>query len=290
MYFPAGFNFERSVELGELVNQAYFQFGAFEGERNWKLDGDYSLVKEFTYAWIEKGTHNFDHALARIGLLKASRGARVPFGFAAQKKDSIYLIFRGTQTVKEWMRNFNISLSPYLTSAFGKVHEGFLRTYNSIRREIMESLSGRKHADRLLVAGHSLGAAIATLALPDIEAHASINVESAYTFGSPRVGDDAFVKAFNMRFGKKSFRIANTSDIVTQIPLPAPLVGKIGGYFSHVDTPVDMTVQTNDLEQNHDMETYLSILKENRRGKGFLMKPFARGAGHRHFSGRVASP
>jgi hypothetical protein len=78
------------------------------------------------------------------------------------------------------------------------------------------------------------------------------------------------VKAFNDAFASRSFRISNTSDIVTSVPLPAPIAGIVGGYFSHVDTPIDMTIQKNDLEKNHSMRTYLAALNETRGRKGLL--------------------
>ena len=79
-------------------------------------------------------------------------------------------------------------------------------------------------------------------------------------------------------FGPRSFRIANTCDIVTSIPLPAPIAGIVGGYFSHVDTPVDMTIQKDDLEQNHSMRTYLAALAETRGRKGLFGKILGTGA------------
>jgi predicted lipase len=142
----------------------------------------------------------------------------------------------------------------------------------------MQSLSVKGHTNRLLVAGHSLGAAMATLALPDIEASLNIKVTSVFTFGSPRVGDDAFARAYNTAFGRRSFRIVNTSDIVTSVPPPTPIAGKIGGYFSHVDTPIDMNVQTNESGQNHHMNTYLTTLKECVRNRSLLERMLVRGA------------
>jgi triacylglycerol lipase len=130
---------------------------------------------------------------------------------------------------------------------------------------------------KLYVAGHSLGAALTVCAVPDIEASTRCRVEALYTFGSPRVGDDAFVQAFNGAFASRSFRISNTSDIVTSIPLPAPIAGIVGGYFSHVDTPIDMTIQKNDLERNHSMRTYLAALNETRGRKGLLGKFLGKG-------------
>jgi len=282
MYFPKGFNTELSLELAELIIQAYAQFEAFENEQLWKLPGKYSLKAEFSYLWtpgrtIEKGIRNFDLTLRRLSRSTRHKTIKIPIGFVAQRKDILFLILRGTQTVKEWIRNFSISLSSYPASNYGKVHDGFLQTYNAVRKDIMESLAGTDPKAKLYVAGHSLGAALTTLALPDIEANLKRKVSGLYTYGSPRVGNDAFVKAFNRTFGQASFRIVNTSDIVTSIPLPAPIAGIVGGYFSHVDTPVDLTVQEDDLEQNHDMKTYLSALNESKGQKGFIEKLLVKG-------------
>jgi hypothetical protein len=40
MYFPKGFNLERAIALGELVDQAYTQFEAFQKGTPWKLPGE----------------------------------------------------------------------------------------------------------------------------------------------------------------------------------------------------------------------------------------------------------
>ncbi len=283
MYFPKGFNPELSIELGELVNQAYAQFEAFRNQRPWKPGAAYSLVHELYYLWtpngaMERGLPSFGLTPDTIGVTRGSKPLRIPAGFVAERRKNFYLIFRGTQTVEEWVGDFNIRLSPYLVQGYGRVHGGFLRTYNSIRKEIMQSLSVIGRTNRLLVAGHSLGAAMATLALPDIEASLKVKVVSVFTFGSPRVGDDAFARAYNTAFGRRSFRIVNTSDIVTSVPPPAPFAGKIGGYFSHVDTPIDMNVQTNESGQNHHMNTYLATLKVSVRNRSLLERILGRGA------------
>jgi len=179
--------------------------------------------------------------------------------------------------------NFNLGLKPYPIPGYGNVHEGFLQTYNLIRNDILQSLSIMEHKRNLFIAGHSLGAALATLSSRDIESTTKCRIGAIYTYGSPRVGDDAFVKAFNDHFLRRSFRVANTSDVVTCIPLPIPLAGIVGGYFSHVDTPVDITVQEEDLEANHHMNTYLDVLKEYREHEGFIRRLIARPRTH-HWS------
>jgi triacylglycerol lipase len=281
MYAPNGFSIGLSIELGELVSQSYAQFKAFENGKKWELASNYSLIKEIYYTWtptkaIEKGMHGFDKTLGRFRGSGRNKAIRLPIGFLAQGRGNYYLVFRGTLTVKEWVRNVSMSLSPYLLPKHGNVHGGFLETYDSIRNEIKEALSQINHRAGIYVAGHSLGAALATLALPDIETEMKTKVTCVYTFGSPRVGDDTFVKSYNSKFGNRSFRIVNTSDIVTSIPFPAPIMGRIGGYFSHVDTPIDINVQREDLEENHKMKTYLGKLNELNRPKGLFGKLLAK--------------
>lgn len=283
MYFPKGFGRELAVELGELIQQAYAQFESFEREVAWKLPEAYTPKGEFSYLWtptktIEKGILNFDHALARFSRTNKNKSIRIPIGFLAQRNDRLFLVLRGTRTAKEWVRNFSISLNDYLLQNFGRVHGGFLQTYRSIQKEIEDALSTTNSKAKLYVGGHSLGAALTTLALPDIESRLNRAVTALYTYGSPRVGDDSFVKAFNAAFGQRSFRIANSSDIVTSIPLPVPIASSVGGYFSHVDTPVDLTVQQEDLEKNHSMQTYLSALRASKVQKGLLEKLMTGGA------------
>jgi pimeloyl-ACP methyl ester carboxylesterase len=70
---------------------------------------------------------------------------------------------------------------------------------------------------KIWITGHSLGAALATLAADRLQA-----VHGLYTFGSPRVGDEAF----QARFRPKAYRVVNGKDIVASVP-PA-------GVFRHV--------------------------------------------------------
>ena len=280
MYFPKRFDVGLAIELGELIRQAYGQFEAFENEEDWELKGNYSLTTVLNYVWsperlIEKGIQNYDRTIQRISRNKRDEPAEIPIGFIAKRPGRLYVILRGTQTAKEWVRNFSISLYPYLLANYGMVHEGFMQTYHEIRGVMLEHLSSTSNHTKLYVAGHSLGAALATLALPDIESKTGCRIRALYTFGSPRVGDVTFVRAFNERYRNRSFRIANTSDLVTSLPLPVPLANIVGGYFSHVDVPVDMTVQKDDMETNHGMETYLSTLSESRLRKGFFGRALA---------------
>jgi triacylglycerol lipase len=277
MYFPAGFDLERSIELCGLTDQAYAQFEAFLKGNAWKLPEGYTLVKELTC--LKPAGKNtvtisgyFDAGLRGVRRAGGKDAQAVPMGFLARRKGSEYLIFRGTVTDQEWLQDLRMRLVPYLLPNFGKVHDGFLEIYCLFRELIMETLNVMDPDCRLFIAGHSLGGALATIALPDIGARTGRKAVELYTYGSPRIGDNAFVTAFNSRYCEKSFRIVNTSDMVGLVPPPAPIAGALGGYFSHVDTPIGFTVQAEDVVKNHDIKTYLSALQDSRVEKGILDK------------------
>jgi hypothetical protein len=89
----------------------------------------------------------------------------------------------------------------------GFVHRGFAEALDHILPSLNAALDQVR--GRMLFAGHSLGAAMATLL-------ASLRrPDFLYTIGSPRVGDDEFVSTLN---GLNSRRFVNCCDIVARIP------------------------------------------------------------------------
>jgi triacylglycerol lipase len=280
MYFPPDFDLICSIELARLVTQAYDQFDSYQRGVRWTPKDGYTLVKELsqeTFAGrIGKTGTQFDVEMRMLERARASVGKAYPIGFIAQKGKNIFIIFRGTVTLEEWVRNLNVRLSGYLVQGCGKVHDGFLHTYGIIRKRLLEVLMQLDPRNRLYATGHSLGAALATLALPDIMANTRFKNAVLYTFGSPRVGDRDFAQVFGAMFVNRSFRIANTSDVVVSLPLPVPILGIIGGNFTHVDTPVDFTVQEDDLERNHVIGTYLSALLSAAGDRRIMRRIFGR--------------
>jgi predicted lipase len=282
MLLPKNFDSRRAIELGNLIFQAYEQLEAFQQEKEWHLQEQYRLISPLTYglnkskelendSWI--GKH-----LPKILKNAKTDEVRLPVGFVAQKAGTLYVIFRGTKTPHEWMSNLKTKPVPHFIGDFGHVHEGFLSVYSDLRGQIAESVHRCQGARTIFVAGHSLGGAFATLAALDLDPISGDKVRAVYTFGSPRVGDRIFVEAFNRRFGNKSFRIANSSDIVTELPLPVPVANFYGGYFSHVDTPVIGNDQREDMRENHRMKTYLGLVSVPNRFQALVRRLTGRGA------------
>lgn len=132
--------------------------------------------------------------------------------FVASNRQIVIVAFRGTEANKELTDLLaDINAIPVSSDVAGYVHQGFKKALDLIWNDLTKYLDTFAKSKRTVwYTGHSLGAAIATLAA------ARRPGNGLYTFGSPRVGTKKFVKAMKT----PTFRVANTHDIVTRIPPP----------------------------------------------------------------------
>lgn len=139
-------------------------------------------------------------------------------GFAAYDPEErlALLAFRGTQS--DTLRDLLINAQFRMVKAAGwgeaRLHQGFVRAASAIWPAVEEWLS-QSAAQRLLVCGHSLGAAVATL-IAWRARHLGFATRLV-TIGSPRVGDERFAASFDAS-GIDALRIVDGLDIVTRVP------------------------------------------------------------------------
>jgi hypothetical protein len=127
------------------------------------------------------------------------------------------LAFRGTEISKR--QDLRIDAQAMRVSVLeGRIHAGFRIAYDSVAKEIERNILKLKDIP-LYITGHSLGGALATVATQRLEHHLKIRemIAACYTFGSPRVGDSHY----DIEFKSPIYRVVNTTDIVTVIPLLA---------------------------------------------------------------------
>ncbi len=130
----------------------------------------------------------------------------------------ITVSFRGTDSKLNWIYNFCFAKKsiPYGNSASDiRVHCGFLESYKSVRDKIHAQIP--EHQCKIIVTGHSMGAALAVLCAVDLQYNFPEKDIEAYLFGCPRVGNTAFANSYNKRVFK-TLRITNGNDIVTKLP------------------------------------------------------------------------
>ena len=116
--------------------------------------------------------------------------------------------FRGTD-VKDGsnlLYDVDLELEPW--AGKGRVHKGFATALSQVQQGVLAALDSLQ-GYQLLYTGHSLGAAMATL-LAGLK-----KPEALFTFGSPRVGDAAFIASLQ---GVDNFRFQDCCDLVTRLP------------------------------------------------------------------------
>jgi triacylglycerol lipase len=140
--------------------------------------------------------------------------------YVAFSADAVLVVFRGTQADRlgDMFDNAQFGLAPW-EHGTGAVHQGFKRALDRVWDRLAGRLGQLAGSRTVWFGGHSLGAALATLAAARFPQTAGVS-----TIASPRVGDRLFAAAFDARFGARSLRYANDADIVTHVPpaLPPP--------------------------------------------------------------------
>jgi hypothetical protein len=135
--------------------------------------------------------------------------------FLAANDEFAVLAFRGTEVTKRQDMKTDAGATK-ISVLEGRVHVGFNRAYESVAKNIEASILSLEEIP-LYITGHSLGAALATVATQRLEHKPKFRnrIAACYTFGSPRVGNDQYEKDSKSPI----YRMVNTTDIVTVIPL-----------------------------------------------------------------------
>ncbi|KAI8148327.1 catalysis At the Interface: the anatomy of A conformational change in A triglyceride lipase [Fennellomyces sp. T-0311] len=134
-------------------------------------------------------------------------------------KKTIYVVFRGSVSITNWMADLSGTFTPYRPVSGGYVHVGFLASYNDVQDELMATIKSelQAHPDyTVAVSGHSLGGATGLLCALDLYQEGIENV-ILYTQGQPRVGNKAFAQ-YVINTGIPYKRAVHNRDSVPQVP------------------------------------------------------------------------
>lgn len=114
------------------------------------------------------------------------------------------------------------------------VHAGFQRALEEVwpatERLINEYRAAHRTAE-ICFTGHSLGAALATLAISRFTGGSA----SLYTIGCPRVGNSVFCDRVRERADQGAFRFVNGDDLVTHVPIEAPFYHHVPQLAYHIE-------------------------------------------------------
>jgi len=188
----------------------------FSRGQDWPIEAvcaECSRLAYFRFESDDAKKAELTEAIARAGLGEPqffSDGGTGTQAFAATdpRNARAFIVFRGTQT--DDPADIGTDAQAILADwqAAGKVHLGFRKALDSLWGPIGSWLRGSAGLE-IWLTGHSLGAALATLAAARLPGSRLIN------FGSPRVGNGAFASELDGRFVR---RYVNCCDLLTRVP------------------------------------------------------------------------
>ena len=133
-----------------------------------------------------------------------------------EEKNQYILAIRGTDENGEWYGNFDVG--------YGKEHYGFKTAGEELMLELGMYITTPADSNRILVTGHSRGAAVTNLVaqwMTDDEHYATKNHIYGYTFATPATTMEPINNG-------NIFNFVNGGDIVTNMPLSAWGYGRNG--------------------------------------------------------------
>ena len=182
-------------------------------------------------------------------------------GFVATKDKTIYVVWRGSESKKDFQNDASIDKVPFIEEN-EKIHIGFMSCWESVVGDTydaidtaLENLQGE--TTDIVVSGHSLGGAVATLYAYSIKKHYPHYNVKATTIGSPRVGNKVFKENYDSS-DIDTLRIVHNNDLVTHTPY-------IG--FHHVNYQVRLDTAGNRLQNDKSLKSLWLYLKSLFSGK-----------------------
>jgi predicted alpha/beta-hydrolase family hydrolase len=153
-------------------------------------------------------------ALSHAQLQTAAELARKVYNIQPDwlvKRDGaqVYLAIEGSDEAADWRRNFEFVYTA------GDTHAGFANYATLLMAQMLAEGVSFRRDDHLIVTGHSLGGAVATIIAAHLQDH--LPWVDLVTFGSPRPGG----RRFRQRLRVPHHRYVHGADLVPHLPSAA---------------------------------------------------------------------
>ncbi|MHC2805647.1 hypothetical protein ACVMII_005393 [Bradyrhizobium diazoefficiens] len=173
--------------------------------------GEFTLLSARAGAWLAQLA--YEDEPAKINAIASDWGLQVVTLFRPPARSTLLmartrglilrgrgtqlLVFAGTDPLvtANWITNFDFEFDS------DGIHQGFRSALDAAWTDISCALA--EPPKRLILAGHSLGGALAVLAAERALRELSIQVDAVYTYGMPRVAGQAFAARYNQALGHR---------------------------------------------------------------------------------------
>jgi hypothetical protein len=180
---------------------------------------DQSLKRNTVNDWSCKACKEYPHVTATSfhGNITDANGF---VGFDSDANE-IIVSFSGTNplSIQNWIDDIDFFQTPYSYCSGCQVHRGFYNTYLSVDSQVkslVQSFVSQHPTASLAITGHSLGAAMAAHCAAEL-VHKGYKIKTVYSYGMPRVGNDAFQKWY-VSVIPGTFRVVHHKDPVPHLP------------------------------------------------------------------------
>lgn len=228
-----GLNVEKALTLAKLSNLAY---------------SEYAEVKE-------ELTHEHYKLKARFEIKSNGLLSNI-HGFIASNTTTMVVAFRGTKISSP--SNIITDLKALPTKEFLDsihCHRGFVGAYNSIKEDVTKYVKEQIGQRRLIITGHSLGGAVASLFTYDISNKLKNIKLEMYVYGCPIVCKDPFPEYFSRL---SSYAVIVEGDAVPTFRIPLSGLKKPMNeyYLLKAYDGIGSGIQ------NHEIDTYIKQLEK----------------------------
>jgi len=163
--------------------------------------------------------------IARLSF-KDSAAINVLGSTADAKDNSCVVAIRGTKNLQNGLADASFWTTKVELPGCEdcSIHSGFAHEWDVLKNSTKDALR-QKNCSNVYVTGHSMGASVAQLAMYDLQT-SGFSVQQSHHFEAARLGNSAFVSAFQAAFGNTipAFRITHAYDPVPHLP-PQGLLG-----------------------------------------------------------------
>ncbi|TLS26012.1 hypothetical protein PpBr36_07491 [Pyricularia pennisetigena] len=135
------------------------------------------------------------------------------------KRKNIVLALRGSKSLRNWITNLTFFWSRCDFVKDCKLHTGWATAWSQVQADVLATIAEARAQNpdyTVVVTGHSLGGAIATIA--GVYLRQLGYPVQVYTFGSPRVGNQEFVQWVATQAGNVEYRLTHIDDPVPRLP------------------------------------------------------------------------
>ncbi|WP_426200838.1 lipase family protein [Pseudomonas sp. TWP3-1] len=201
--------------------------------------------------------------------------------FITHHDEVILISIRGTLELVDFVRDTDAEQIPVKVGV-GKAHQGFYQAYEAMATFVQTYLD-RFHADqKIIICGHSLGGAIATLLAEALRQGSKKYDILLYTYGSPRAGNADFVKGASEL---AHHRMVNDNDPIPSVPalwmntrksiwVPGVIISFISGPFGAMIFGVGISqIGGSSYEHQGELHHFMPVHFKGREQSSILWNP-----------------